>query len=586
MTNSFSIRRKKIKFNRLKTKLKNAILNNESFIFCCILLFSFLLIFENKLFEIFEKSIFGTIYFSFQKGNDVADYLTLLFCLYILTITFIKRTLRFKYSRNFHTAILFILLYFVSFRYLPFIRPGLKFEFIPMKMCNIISYMELFFGSIAVSYIGILITRKKKDIESEKSKLINDIPIDKISKDKFGYYGFAKNIFQEIIKIPDTEKSFNIGINGSWGSGKTSFINIIKVLLKRYKLKKPSDHILIEFSPLQIEKENNLTVDFLLKLNSELKKFHLKSNNEIRQYINSLTSKNDNVLSAIIKLFYSEKSYEEQGKEIKKILDRINRKIIVIIDDLDRLTKDEIHEILRLIRNICDFNKMIFIVAYDKQYLIEKLDDDNDKNTQQYLEKFFSLEIALPLVNSDILKKLLIDEVNAKLPNIAQNLSGLFNIYEEDKVISQITEKDYLPLEFIDHFIGNKRDINRFVNSLSLIPEQVFRKVEIKELFLIELLKLKYLELYNSIRLKKILIVAQQNNIRLYRINNNYFNTTFKDHTQKEINFYNDVLTILFKSNLNADYSNSVSNVDKFDLYFNYNIINLEQLSELNRLRN
>jgi len=58
--------------------------------------------------------------------------------------------------------------------------------------------------------------------------------------------------------------------------------------------------------------------------------------------------------------------------DINEIIEKIDRKLFVFVDDIDRLNKAEILETLRILRNIAGFKNVIFICGFDRDYVINQ----------------------------------------------------------------------------------------------------------------------------------------------------------------------------------------------------------------------
>src|SRR5690606_32689438 len=142
--------------------------------------------------------------------------------------------------------------------------------------------------------------------------------------------------------------------------------------------------------------------------------------------------------------------YFEKAK--KSIVD-IERKIVVFIDDTDRLNKKEIFEVLRLIRNTANFTNVFFIVAYDREYITRTITELFQPNV--YLEKIFQLEISLPVVNGNMPEKYLL-ELLGEIPNL--NGQELQNILIPNPYLVQI----------LRYCLKTFRDVTRLANNLNL----------------------------------------------------------------------------------------------------------------------
>ena len=88
----------------------------------------------------------------------------------------------------------------------------------------------------------------------------------------------------------------------------------------------------------------------------------------------------------------------------------------MFIDDIDRLDKHEIIEVVRLIRNTANFHNTFFLVAYDRDYVINALGHLNEHNHHQFLEKIFQMELNLPAYDKSILTKELYNRLLNHIP--------------------------------------------------------------------------------------------------------------------------------------------------------------------------
>ncbi|WP_407267709.1 P-loop NTPase fold protein [Tenacibaculum maritimum] len=96
-------------------------------------------------------------------------------------------------------------------------------------------------------------------------------------------------------------------------------------------------------------------------------------------------------------------SLTEEFNNLNDLLKKLNKRIVIIIDDFDRLQANEIFEILKLIRNTAGFDTFTYVVAYDKEYLVKSLKNNNIPNPEKFTEKIFLREIELlPVTNIQI----------------------------------------------------------------------------------------------------------------------------------------------------------------------------------------
>ncbi len=207
----------------------------------------------------------------------------------------------------------------------------------------------------------------------------------------------------------DQDCSFSVAITGVWGSGKTTFLNSLR---KQYHNNKIN---IIVFEPWKSDSPDLIIHSFFTLLRNELNGYVPNISSLIDEYI--LTLIDEEVIKPVKWLNKSMKwalamNDKNIYEQIKKELSDYKHKIVVFIDDIDRLNADEIREVLRLVRNTANFPYIQFITAYDKNYLIKILKNDGLDNSERYLEKFFNVEITLPKYEERIICKELYSRVS------------------------------------------------------------------------------------------------------------------------------------------------------------------------------
>ena len=210
-----------------------------------------------------------------------------------------------------------------------------------------------------------------------------------ISADTLNRKNFAKNLalnIQNYFERQDINDCLTIGLMGEWGSGKTSILNMTEHYLKDSKIK------IIKFNPWIYSSYDQLVGQFFDELIMEFTDSRDNSfSGFLRQYkikVNKLelakklavvgTSIIDSKLGSGVERILDSTSEEDNLAHIKKKINRqfAGRKVICIIDDLDRLSKDEIAEMFKLIKIMADFKNMVYLVAFDKDVVANALEED------------------------------------------------------------------------------------------------------------------------------------------------------------------------------------------------------------------
>ncbi len=371
---------------------------------------------------------------------------------------------------------------------------------------------------------------------------------------------YIKSAANELKQTFDSEIAFAVGISGKWGSGKTSFTNELKELLDP-KINSGID-IILEFKPWFCKTPNDIIDDFFKEYRRMISKYAPGLSSSIEKYSNSL--KNIEITTPFfrmpIKHLRDEKSGLKQYDEIRASLSNLRLKVLVIIDDTDRLNKDEIMEVLRLVRNTANFPYTQFIVTYDKEYITKTIGIGDDEKAEEYLRKIFNLEINLPTYEGQIL----CDELRRALLEVLLKLGlSLVDNHVEvitHKYIDSPTYQKQTTLFPADSFNGqvepilhssrdtdtnsigllipkilhSTRDIIRFSNSfklnlLALQKSNQIDDIDIVEFISLELIRYRYTNLYYELRDNPLSLLYINNDTKTYQISkpqNTDLNTT------------------------------------------------------------
>jgi hypothetical protein len=310
------------------------------------------------------------------------------------------------------------------------------------------------------------------------------------------------------------ELSFSIGIIGPWGLGKSSFLNQLKseILeeIDRYPFYDEKlitytpqknvigsqEIIFFEFSPFLNHNEDTVIHDFFTQLNNHLNKRSGKLSNAIQDYSEKLIKLVDKnkIYQFAIGSNSSEKSVNELYDEVIEILNELELKFIIFIDDMDRLNPKEILQVLKLIRNTSNFPNFVFVVALDKEYVVNALRSSGDFANKNYIDKFFQLECFLPEIESNNIIDTAIRLINEK----GVILDDRDGSELKTKLIDSITNNLPLFIEYVQNF----RDVKRFLNQLHFEYNNIsnlLKEVSIEDYINLMLLKSRFPEFFRHL---------------------------------------------------------------------------------------
>ena len=87
---------------------------------------------------------------------------------------------------------------------------------------------------------------------------------------------------------------------------------------------------------------------------------------------------------------------DETREKIEEGLSEINEKIIIVIDDIDRLINSQIRDIFQLVKQLADFPNVIYILVMDREVVCRALNEVQKIDGEEYLEKIIQVPFEIP----------------------------------------------------------------------------------------------------------------------------------------------------------------------------------------------
>ncbi len=337
-----------------------------------------------------------------------------------------------------------------------------------------------------------------------------DSPISgtKESPDQLDRTLFAHRIGDALKLRPDSSPLV-VSLEGSWGYGKTSVINLINQYYESLKLtEKP---IIFSFNPWIIGNAENIVQEFIIQFGSAV---GLSGKNKTTQEAakkllayskifdvlkwvpgaepwSSLIGKVLNGVGSATEKIGNLKdlNINEKRTEVVNALNKINKPIVVFIDDLDRLPPSEIFQMIRAVKAITDFPRTTFLLAFERQYIEKALSKYGIDDSNSYLDKIIQVRLHLPLLASNDLHLLAVSELQS-LANME-----LTSFFEGDQNrLSEIYQLSVKPL------IKTPRELKRIFNRLRFIEPSLRKNVCFADVFALEVLAIKAPNVYEHIR--------------------------------------------------------------------------------------
>jgi len=337
------------------------------------------------------------------------------------------------------------------------------------------------------------------------------------SEDELNRKKFAEVIGKAILKSRINE-SLVIGILGKWGSGKTSIVNMTLEHIEYNSLyeseKKP---IIVRFNPWNYSEQNQIIYHFFNQLSNDLKMSdspgHLDKIGDLLKTFAMVLHIGTIIpgirLPALLgtELLKSGGGAAESlgdflGKDLNRIkkdiseeLEKQESKIIIVIDDIDRLNDKEIRQIFQLVKSLADFPKTVYILTFDRNVVVKAIEMDNVGNGNEYLEKIVQIPIEIPTISKT--------EIETKLET---HLREFFKDVPEDE-FNPVHWGNIYQSGF-KFFFKNIRDFNRYFNVLKFYSEVIKDEVNIIDFCAITALQVFTPNVYQGIRQNKMVFTG------------------------------------------------------------------------------
>lgn len=345
-------------------------------------------------------------------------------------------------------------------------------------------------------------------------------PIQEESQDALGRAPFATALAKALLSYSGGE-CLVTGVFGPWGSGKSSLINLTIKSIEKLSAERPktSRPIVIRFNPWNFSDQNQLTVQFFQQLSISLKRSdyaeEAKAAGEALETYSRLLlpltlvftssgwpllSMFQNSASLVGKALsrwgrFKQKSVEQAKESIASHLRKSSCKILIVIDDIDRLTETETRQIFQLVKSLADFPNIIYILSFDKKIVIDTLKDVQKGDGEEYLEKIVHVPFEVPILSSDRVRRLFTEKLD---PLVVDSSPERFdrnhwvNLYQSG----------------LKDLITNLREVTRIINSIAFAKDLIGDDVNVVDLVAITILKTIEPDMYEAIRDNKALFVG------------------------------------------------------------------------------
>ncbi|MFF0529547.1 P-loop NTPase fold protein [Nocardia amikacinitolerans] len=330
-----------------------------------------------------------------------------------------------------------------------------------------------------------------------------DSPISRPEEDRLDRAEFAEHVARRI-EAASGGPSVVFGLAGPWGGGKSSVLNMIQAGIEA------NDSVwkVQRFTPWAAFDQTTLVTEFYATISSAIP---AKAKDKAKKAFASLLSIGaegaaliptaggvaSEVFKSAARYLEDVKPFDEQFRELSNQLRQAEARILVIVDDLDRLDADELLAVLKAVRLLGSFPGIHYLLSYDQSTISDVLSrtavaNGNKQRALDYLEKIVQYPFAIPPLQAVHRDR----EIEELLSTIAER-NGID--------ISSTPGRTSLVWNFLNRIPDSElvtlRAIHRFISQFDVVLTSIGpNEVHFLDLLLLTFLRVEFPDLYESLR--------------------------------------------------------------------------------------
>lgn len=304
------------------------------------------------------------------------------------------------------------------------------------------------------------------------SHVESDLPVPEGGEDLLG----RRDIVDTLISTVLLEQASIVAVTGGYGDGKTSLLNLAVGEIR--KLTGDDLPVIVRFSPWLAGDSNSLVLSLFNSIVAEVKNRFIVPGlgRDAARYARVLLSAIPRVER--FKDFILERSQEQRIVALAEHIAKTQRRVLVVLDDLDRMGADELDTVFKILRGSDRLSNITFLCSFDKSEIARILQSTRpEQDTNKFIEKFFEVQVALPKLDSAERRHLFSERLLLILDR--------YGVRDEDfsKSIEKIWENG------AELYFENLRRIKLFVNRIGQSLERIASEVNPNDFIRLELIR-------------------------------------------------------------------------------------------------
>lgn len=347
------------------------------------------------------------------------------------------------------------------------------------------------------------------------AELTGDRPLSDVSQDRLGFGPIAANLAASLL-AQTTRQGLVVGIEGPWGSGKSSILNLVADHLK----KKNPDVQIVRFDPWIVGQRDALVSELIENLAAAVQARVKETKGKLatagskaadvakklRGYSSGLARRLAPVANfagvvgvplagvagevlakgaELLDSTESKKPLVALKSDAETALAELSEPIIVLVDDLDRLEPNEAAEMMRVIRAVADFPNVLYLLGYDRDVLAGSLEASlNVKDGKAFLQKIVQVAFRVPEPEAFDLRRWLFEGAGQLFD--AESTTAPDNLQRLQRVC-----------DIQGGLLSTPRDVVHVLNSLRLHWPPIQQSADFADMVWLQIVRMKSPKLYH-----------------------------------------------------------------------------------------
>jgi KAP-like P-loop domain-containing protein len=320
-----------------------------------------------------------------------------------------------------------------------------------------------------------------------------DNPIVRATDDALGRAPAAASFARQVLSL-DASSGVVVGVLGPWGSGKTSFVNLARADFGS------AGAAVLDFNPWMFSGAEQLVESFFVELSSQLRlRPGLQEiGNDLADYGEAFAGlgwlpmvgpwiERGRGAAKVLGKYLSRRREGTQGRreKLSLALRGLEHPIVVVLDDIDRLSTAEIRDVFKLVRLTASFPNIVYVLAFDRGRVEQALGDDGVPG-RDYLEKILQVAVDLPGIPDEVLNRQVFTALDQALGDSAE---------VDEEVWPDVF------MEVIKPLIRNMRDVRRYAAAVSGTVDALRGQVALADLLALEAVRVFLPDVFARLRL-------------------------------------------------------------------------------------